>query len=156
EAVAELDYAIVKRGLKVVMLPNYIKRPIAAAGQYPEAGRYAFRLDTYGIDSDYDYDPVWAKCQELGVVPTFHSPGEGWGSRTSISSFVYNHIGHFAAAGEASAKSLFLGGVTRRFPKLKFLFLEGGVGWARSLLSELKSHWEKRNRNAVMKFDPAR
>ncbi|HXR35932.1 MAG TPA: amidohydrolase family protein [Candidatus Binataceae bacterium] len=156
EAVAELDYAIGKRGLKVVMLPNYIKRPIAAAGKYPEAGRYAFRLDTYGIDSDYDYDPVWAKCQELGVVPTFHSPGEGWGSRTSISSFVYNHIGHFAAAGEASAKSLFLGGVTRRFPKLKFLFLEGGVGWARSLLADLVGHWEKRNINEVTKYDPRR
>ena len=106
-----------KRGLKVVMLPNYIKRPIAAAGEYPEAARYAFRLDTYGIDSEYDYDPVWARCQELGVAATFHSPGEGWGSRTSISSFVYNHIGHFAAAGEATAKSLFMGGVTRRFPE---------------------------------------
>jgi predicted TIM-barrel fold metal-dependent hydrolase len=154
EAIAELDYAVGQRGLKVVMLPTYIKRPIAAASKSPEAARYAFRMDTYGIDSDYDYDPVWAKCQELGVVPTFHSPGEGWGSRTSISSFVYNHIGHFGAVGEASAKSLFLGGVTRRFPKLKFLFLEGGVGWARSLLADLVSHWEKRNINEVTKYDP--
>ena len=154
EAIEELDYAVGKRRLKVVMLPTYIKRPIAAAGKSPEAARYAFRMDTYGIDSDYDYDPVWAKCQELGVVPTFHSPGEGWGSRTSISNFVYNHIGHFGAVGEASAKSLFLGGVTRRFPKLKFLFLEGGVGWARSLLADLVGHWEKRNINEVTKYDP--
>jgi predicted TIM-barrel fold metal-dependent hydrolase len=154
EAIEELDYAVGKRGLKVVMLPNYIKRPIAAAGNHPEAARYAFRLDTYGIDSEHDYDPVWAKCQELGVAATFHSPGEGWGSRTSISSFVYNHIGHFAAAGEATAKSLFMGGVTRRFPKLKFLFLEGGVGWARSLLCDLLAHWEKRNLGEVTKYDP--
>jgi predicted TIM-barrel fold metal-dependent hydrolase len=154
EALDELDYAVGKRGLKVVMLSNYIKRPIAAAGNSAEAARYAFRLDTYGIDSEYDYDPVWAKCQELRVVPTFHSPGEGWGSRTSVSSFVYNHIGHFAAAGEACAKSLFLGGVTRRFPKLKFLFLEGGVGWARSLFADLLGHWEKRNIREVIKYDP--
>jgi predicted TIM-barrel fold metal-dependent hydrolase len=156
EAIDELDYAVGKRGLKVVMLPTYIKRPIAAVGNTQEAARYAFRLDTYGIDSEYDYDPVWTKCQELGVVPTFHSPGEGWGSRTSISSFVYNHIGHFGASGEASAKSLFLGGVTRRFPRLKFLFLEGGVGWARSLLADLVGHWEKRNINEVTKYDPRR
>ena len=34
EAVEELDYAVGKRGLKVVMMPNYIKRPIAARGQF--------------------------------------------------------------------------------------------------------------------------
>src|SRR5215471_5754836 len=28
----------------------------------------------------------------------------GWGSRTSISNWKYNHIGHFAAAGEALCK----------------------------------------------------
>jgi predicted TIM-barrel fold metal-dependent hydrolase len=42
-------------------------------------------------------------------------------------------------------KSLFLGGVSHRFPELRFLFLEGGVGWARSLLADLTSHWEKRS-----------
>jgi hypothetical protein len=157
EALDELDYAVVQRGFKVVMMPSTIRRPIAAiAKKYPEAARYAFRLDTFGIDSEYDYDPVWAKCQELKVVPTFHGPGEGWGSRMSISNYVYNHMGHFASANDAVCKSLFLGGVTRRFPELKFLFLEGGVGWARTLLGEIKGHWEKRNRDAVYNCDPKR
>ena len=156
EALEELDYAVTKRGLKVVMLPTYVKRQIVAGANFPETARYTFRLDTFGIDSEHDYDPVWKRCQELGVAATFHSPGEGWGSRTSISNFVYNHIGHFGAAGEATAKSLFMGGVTYRFPKLKFLFLEGGVGWARSLLSDLVGHWEKRNLREVVKYDPAR
>ena len=157
EAIDELEYVVRKRGFKVILFPSYVKRPIPAlARKYPEAGHFAYRLDTYGIDSEYDYDPVWAKCLELKVVPTFHGPGEGLVTRNSISSYVYNHIGHFASAGEAVCKSLFLGGVTRRFPQLKFLFLEGGVGWGRTLLSDLKSHWEKRNRDAVMKFDPAR
>ena len=35
------------------------------------------------------------------------------------SNYVYNHIGHFAAVGEALCKSLLLGGVTRRFPELR-------------------------------------
>ncbi len=155
EAIDELEYAVGKRGLRVVMLPSHVKRPVPAVAQkYPEAVRWAFWLDTYGIDSDYDYDPVWAKCQELKVIPTFHGPGEGWGSRVSISNYVYNHVGHFGSAGEAVCKSLFLGGVTRRFPDLKFLFLEGGVGWARSLLADLKGHWEKRNREALANYDP--
>src|SRR5437879_3321744 len=68
---------------------------------------------------------------------------------------MYNHIGHFTASGEALCKALFFGGVTRRFPGLKFAFLEGGVGWACSLLSDLVSHWRKRNRAHMHNYDPA-
>jgi hypothetical protein len=46
---------------------------------------------------------------------------------------MYNQIGHFAAAAEGICEALFLAGVTRRFPTLKFAFKEGGVGWALSL-----------------------
>ena len=92
------------------------------------------RLDTLGLDSEYDYDPFWRRCLELGVAPASHTPGMGWGSRRSISSYMYNHIGSFAASMEAFCKSLFLGGVTRRFPGLAFGLLEGGVAWACALL----------------------
>ncbi len=156
EAIEELEYAVNVLGLKAVLMASYVKRPMAGlARQNPEASRYAFWLDTFGIDSEYDYDPVWAKCQELKVVPSFHSHGEGWGSRTSISNYVYNHVGHFAASADAICKSLFLGGVTRRFPQMKFSFLEGGVGWARSLFADLIGHWEKRNRDALENYNPA-
>ncbi len=152
EASEELEYAVKVLKMRAVLMPSYVKRPIpAAARDYP----YAFWLDTFGIDSEYDYDPVWAKCQELKVVPSFHSHGEGWGSRTSISNYVYNHVGHFASSADAVCKSLFLGGVTRRFPQLRFSFLEGGVGWARSLFADLIGHWEKRNLNALSNYDPA-
>ncbi|SRR5579875_519512 len=154
EAIDELEFAVRKLGLKVVMLPGYVRRPIAEVERkYPGASRYAFWLDTYGVESEYDYDPVWAKCRELRVAGTFHSIGAGWGSYTSTTSFMYNHIGHFAAAGEAICKSLFLGGVTRRFP-VKFAFLEGGVGWARNLLAGIVGHWNKRNVAALANYDP--
>jgi hypothetical protein len=68
---------------------------------------------------------------------------------------MYNHIGHFAAAGELTAKALFLGGVTRRFPRLRFAFLEGGVAWGCSLYADLLGHWEKRNTRALDALDPA-
>ena len=54
------------------------------------------------------------------------------------------------------AKSLFLGGVTRRFPGMNFVFLEGGVAWAAALYSDLVGHWEKRNLAALRRnLDPA-
>ena len=99
--------------------------------------------------------PLWEKCVELGVSPTFHSTGAGWGTRTSPTNYVFNHIGNFAAAGELTARSLFFGGVPMRFPQLRFAFLEGGAAWACNLLSDLLGHWEKRNRDAIGQYDPA-
>jgi predicted TIM-barrel fold metal-dependent hydrolase len=156
EAIAELDHAVNELGLKVVVMASYVKRPIKAVERnYPEAAPYAFWLDTYGVDSEYDYDPVWARCMALKVAPTFHTAGYGWAWRNSISNFMFNHLGHFAASAEGLCRSLFMGGVTRRFPQLAFAFLEGGVGWARSLLSDMAGHWDKRNPRALANYDPA-
>ncbi len=154
EAVEELEFAVGNLGTKVVMMASLMRRPIAAAQGASGVSRYAVWPDVLGIDSE-NYDPVWAKCLELKVVPTFHTGTQGIGTRTSVSNFVYNHLGHFAAAGEAVCKALFLGGVTRRFPDLKFAFLEGGVGWACSLYADLIGHWKKRNPKSLADVDPA-
>lgn len=155
EALAELEVVVNQLGLQALMLTSLLRRPIAAAQKEGATNRHATWPDTLGLDSEYDYDPVWAKCVELKVVPTFHTASQGVGTRASYSNFVYNHIGHFAAAGEAVCKSLFLNGVTRRFPMLKFAFLEGGVGWACMLYSDLIGHWKKRNLQALDNTNPA-
>jgi predicted TIM-barrel fold metal-dependent hydrolase len=154
EAIEELEFAT-KLGLRAMMMTSLMRRPIKAAQHNGETDRYANWPEALGLESEYDYDPVWAKCLALRVAPTFHSASQGLGTRVSYSNFVYNHIGHFAAAGEAVCKSLFLAGVTRRFPALKFAFLEGGVGWACMLYSDLISHWKKRNLAALDNTNPA-
>ena len=156
EAIDELEYAVKTLGLKVIMMAGHVRRPIPAVAQsLSHPTRYAHWLDFFALDSAYDYDPVWAKCIELGVAPSFHSSGMGWGSRASISNYMFNHIGHFAAAGEALCKALFFGGVTRRFPKLRCAFLECGVGWACALYADMIGHWQKRNGKAIENYDPA-
>ena len=156
EAIEELEYCVRELGLKAVMMASYVKRPIPfVAKHHPAAAKYTYWMDTFGIDSAHDYDPVWAKCVELGVSPTFHSGSRGIGLRVSPTNFVYNHIGHFAAASEAVCKAIFMGGVTQRFPSLKMGFLEGGVGWACALYSDLIGHWKKRNREALEEVNPA-
>jgi len=152
EAIEELEYAVGQLGLKVAMMASLIRRPIRSNQPNP---RYNEWLDTLGLDSEFDYDPVWKKCAELGIAPSFHSVSKGVGTRMSPSNAVYNHIGHFGVAGEAVCKALFLGGVTRRFPSLRFAFLEGGVGWACMLYSDLIGHWKKRNPVALDDIDPA-
>ena len=155
EAIAELEFATKELGAKVGMFGGSFPRPIPEAkGANPVAARFAVTYERIGLDSDHDYDPVWQKCRELGVAPTFHAGGRGFGLRNSPSNFTYNHIGHFAAAGHALAKGLFLGGVTRRFPDLNFAFLEGGVGWGCQLFADLIEHWERRGRDGIAYMDP--
>jgi predicted TIM-barrel fold metal-dependent hydrolase len=155
EAIAELEH-VKSLGLKVIVMGSLIRRPIPALARKGERNRFAAVYDVLGLDSAYDYDRVWAKCVELGFAPTFHSPSRGMGLRVSHSNFTYNHIGHFAAAGEAVCKALLMGGVTRRFPTLKVAFLEGGVGWACQLYGDLIGHWKKRNPKALEEVDPAK
>jgi predicted TIM-barrel fold metal-dependent hydrolase len=147
EAIEELEFAK-SVGIKAVVFAGLVSRP-------SPGGNGARYWDTLTLDSDYDYDPVWAKCQELKIVPTFHTSTLNFGYRTQRTSFVYNHVGHFAAGCEAMCKALFLGGVTLRFPKLKFAFMEGGAAWACNLYNDLVRHWNIRNPKALENFDPA-
>jgi Amidohydrolase len=150
EAMTELDHAVTELGFKAVVCAGYVQRPFAAlADADPTVSDYAFWLDQFGIDSAYDYDPVWARAQELGVSLAFHSGFIGMTPYRSISSYVFNHVSMLANGQQSLAKSLFLGGVTRRFPGLNFAFLEGGVAWAAALYSDLVGHWEKRNLAAL-------
>ena len=150
EAIEEIDYAVKQLGYKVIMVGGLMRRRVQALEEEnPEASKSVEWYDVIGIDSDYDYDPVWAKCRELRIAPSFHNGARSILLRNSPSNFCYNHIGHFADAGHAVAKALFFGGVTRRFPDLNFAFLEGGVGWASMLYADLIGHWEKRNGDAI-------
>ncbi len=158
EAIEEAEYAVCDLGHRAVMIAGTVTRPVPyAARKAPALARHATWVDVLALDSPYDYDPVWAKFAELGVAPAAHSNSMGWGARATTSNYTYNHIGHFAAAGEAFAKALFFGGVTKRFPQLNFAFLEGGAAWASQLLGDIVEHWKKRNIRAMRKnLDPAR
>ena len=147
-ALSELDFAVGKLGLKAIMIEGTIRRPIQAAldnAKDPAKGPMAYYIDPLVIDSPYNYDPVWQKCIDLKVAATDHNASLGWVNRNLISNYNANHIGAFGAAGETFCKALFTAGITRRFPKLKFAFLEGGVGWACNLFADLVGHWEKRH-----------
>jgi len=157
EAIEELEFAVKQLGYKVAMVGGLMRRRVAALeAEQPEASKHVEWYDVVGLDSPYDYDPVWAKCRELRVAPSFHNGARSILLRNSPSNFCYNHIGHFASAGHAVCKAMFFGGVTRRFPDLNFAFLEGGVGWACMLYADLVGHWEKRNGQAIQSTHPSK
>ncbi len=92
EALAELDHTVGTLGLRAIVMNGVIPRTVR-----PDGTKVPW-LDTLGHGSAHDYDPVWARCLELGVAPAFHGIGYGWGSRVSATNYVHNHLGNFAAA----------------------------------------------------------
>jgi len=160
EAVAELRHCR-ELGLKAVCIPEGVLRPLdepAGMGSSPWLfpGQTQW-FDSFGLDSPLDYDPVWQACTDLGFVAAFHGgltvrPGIHW----SITNYVANHLGQFAAEMHPLCRALLFGGVTRRFPTLPFAMLECGVSWAMQLLCDTVEHWEKRNIVALQRLDPSR
>ena len=146
EAVAEINFAVRELGFKSVVLHGFAHRAVGAGST---------RLDFFGLDSPFDYDPVWAACVENNLAPAFHSSLQSHHHGRSITNYVHNHVNGIAGAHQVLCKSLFLGGVYRRFPQLRIGFLEGGVAWAAGLLADLIGHWEKRGGHAIGTLDPA-
>ena len=159
EAVAELDFAVGELGLKAVVMNALIYRPAPeVVAEAPHLASYSMAPESPGIDVGERYDPVWAKCVEFGVAPSCHNAFRGRGSsHGSPSNYVFNSLGSFGQGSEYFCRALFFGGVPKRFPSLKFAFLEGGAGWAAQLYNTMFEYWEKRNLEALKEnLDPAR
>jgi hypothetical protein len=156
EAIGELRHAVEELGLRVAMIPPAVARPLAA---HPEAFPQVCRFDRFAIDSDYDYTPVWQAFCDLKIAVTSHG---GIGFRYlpdglgSPSNYVFNHVLGHAQMQEGFCRSLLFGGVPKRFPELRFGFLEGGVLWAIALMQAVEEHWEKRSARGLSAYDPAR
>ena len=160
EAIAELHH-MKSLGIKVACFPEGVLRTLPQpAGDTPSPWLFAGQrqwFDCFALDSLYDYDPVWQTCRDLGFAVTFHGglnvrPGIHW----SITSYAANHIGQFMAEMYPLCKALLMGGVTRRFPDLPFVFLECGVSWAVQMVGDTIEHWERRNIDALEMYNPAR
>ena len=78
----------------------------------------------------------------------------GFSDRASSSNYMFNHCGHFAASGDLLARSLFFGGVTKRFPQLRIALLEGGVAVGVRLYGDLVSRWKKRGGPNMARLNP--
>ncbi len=144
EAIAELEFAVGELGMKGIVINGHTIREPVGPDPMPTP-------DFYALDSPYDYDPFWKRCVELGVAVTAHGTADRW-SQFRSQNYVYNHIGFFAQANFSFCKAVTIGGVPRRFPKLRFAFLEGGVAYTANLYSDLVGHYKLRNREASHRY----
>jgi predicted TIM-barrel fold metal-dependent hydrolase len=155
EGIEALEHAV-SIGLKAFLIPSYVWRNIPAFEDAPANYRNRLRrMDSFGVDSEYDYDPFWRRAEQLNAPLAGHMSGAGLPDHVSPSNSLFS-AGQFAATAELLAKSLFLGGVLRRFPKLRIGLLEGGVTVGVRLYGDLISRFEKRGPHGLGSLDPRR
>jgi predicted TIM-barrel fold metal-dependent hydrolase len=93
------------------------------------------------------WDPIWAAAQELGISVSFHVGGGSMGTQfvdtadmgwmtnfAKVSSLIF--MDNMRCIGD-----LIFGGVCHRFPDLKFVSVESGVGWLPSALETFDWQW---------------
>jgi hypothetical protein len=88
------------------------------------------------------YWPIYAAVQAAGLPIGIHVGGYG-GHAPTASGYpsYYNEEHHSNAHSMASSMtSLVIEGVLERFPKLRFLFIEGGFGWVPSAAWRMDKH----------------
>jgi predicted TIM-barrel fold metal-dependent hydrolase len=100
--------------------------------------------------SDSHWDPFWAAAQDLDLSINFHI-GSGnipmFGTNNTGKHLSYAWTGSMLFFLNANAiVSLIFGGVCQRFPRLKFVSVESGVGWVPFLLEGMD--WQFHNAGA--------
>jgi predicted TIM-barrel fold metal-dependent hydrolase len=131
--VKEVQHVAKKPGLRGVMLPTY-----------PRGEPLNSKI----------YDPIWAAAQDLGLPVHVHLRT---GDRRTAALFKANNIRGAVAANlngaslanyEALSQIIF-GGVLELFPRLKFVSVEGNIGWLGYFLEKSDRtykrhrHWTK-------------
>ncbi|MBF4999663.1 amidohydrolase [Nocardia sp. BSTN01] len=98
--------------------------------------------------ADIHWDPIWEVCAELEMPVNFHIGGSG------VEDFGVNYEGNGASVNYAISSSLMFmsnanalvdtifSGICDRYPTLKFVSVESGVGWVPFQLEAMDWQWQ--------------
>ena len=94
------------------------------------------------------YDPIFRAAENANLVIAYHTTQEGRGVTPPPSSagypsrYIEYHSG-LATSVIGHAASLITNGVFANFPKLRVIYLEGGICWSLPLMWQLDAEWEQ-------------
>lgn len=102
--------------------------------------------------TDPYWEPVWDVCQELGMPVHFHGSAGINAGRSSKEWSGYSPRQAHSASTSTSAVTpaqimpqLIFSGVTDRFPRLKIVFAEAGIGGLNYVMAACDHEWERRH-----------
>ena len=94
------------------------------------------------------WDPIWAAAQEAGVSVSFHVGGGSMGTQFERRAPSMGWMTNFAKVSSLifldnmrCIADLIFGGVCHRFPDLKLVSVESGVGWIPAVLEAFDWQW---------------
>jgi uncharacterized protein len=124
EAVKEARRAVTQLGMKGIFVrPN------------PLNGR---TLD------DSLYDPLYAEIQELDATLCVHEATGNFPAAGAdrYQNYLLRHLFSHALEQKIACSTIICGGVLERFPKMRVVFLESGVGWLPHWLERMDEHFK--------------
>jgi predicted TIM-barrel fold metal-dependent hydrolase len=84
------------------------------------------------------YDPLWARCQELGMPVTHHSGGSGIPAMPDLPIRNLLFVMETSFYANRALWHMVWGGVFERFPDLKLILTEQGTDWVLPLLTRME------------------
>jgi predicted TIM-barrel fold metal-dependent hydrolase len=103
-----------------------------------------------------DYDPLWAVCEELGVVLNVHSGGTGLPDYGPYPAAGQLWIAEMTFFSRRPLAQMLLGGAFDRFPGLRFVLTESGCSWIPDVLAQLDGFHDQARRTGrigELKYD---
>jgi predicted TIM-barrel fold metal-dependent hydrolase len=138
-------------GIPWLQTPEGIAREIERAVEGGHRGINIMAKTPRGLPelADPHWDPIWDACQSLGVPVHIHgSAGVGAGTALRSWSGYSERQGHAASTSTSAITpaqiipQLIVSGWTARFPNLKFVFAEAGIGGLNYAVTACDREWE--------------
>jgi predicted TIM-barrel fold metal-dependent hydrolase len=146
-------------GAGLLSMGGPIEWTIREAERAAKQGLRTFLIPSKNEERPYvsrEYDRLWAALQEIGLPVGTHA---GTGTKENLST-KFKRMG--MGPGVVDSKiimplqamvDLIWAGVPQRFPKLRFVIVEGGVGWIASVLGFMDHWWTDHHRWMEPKLD---
>ena len=148
--ISEFCRAVPQRLIGTALLPfgGPIDWTIAEAERVAKLGIHTVIVPHDIPYHDRQYQPLWAALQDLDMLVAMHPGGtskppfEQFGSTPALAWVTQNKQGTMLQG----LSGLLASAVPQNYPKLRFVIVEGGIGWMAATLRFMDHWWEDNHR----------
>ena len=166
EYAADFCKACPERLIALACVPN--DDPLAAAAEVRRAASMGLRGVDFGCATAVkpiwhrDWDPLWDALQECGIPVSFHTagvpvrtPSDEAMAQAYTDQYRATLLTMFQIAGGEYLAAIIFSGALERYPRMKFVLGECGVGWLPYVLSRMDEEFDDQFRHLGLSMKPS-